>query len=301
MSGVAIFYPNALTTPSFVLTQFKEANPQWNWEESSVTASGAVFPGFTGMESHEPKLETSTTEIKKILDAMQSDGVAVGFDGNVDLEWQRGRNLGTREQPNQSQHINLRSTRSLFFWKSIKAGEKGFAEIDFCFKPIIDEAGNPPLVPSFGSTLTQSALVQELYRTGPVVMTVAPADGSANQTFNVCNDGWTWENNVVLKRKSCAGATADVYAAVETVTPKLTIPTENTADVLRFTRGGAVVSIDCYLRRAAQGGLNLPNDVAQHIKMSSVSGTVKTNDSKTIGAMVHSFSFDTSSVIPGPL
>jgi len=298
--AVGIFYPNALKTPDFDLTQLEsDASPEINWEDTSLIAPGATFPGYTGLEKRDPMLDSSTTQIATVLNAMTDEGISIGWDAAVDMEYQQGKNLGGRELATDAKHTILRATKSIFFWKSIQAGETGFAKLDFTWKAILDALGNPPLVPSFNVPITVAPVVTELYRTGPVILTVAPLDGGPNETYEICNDGWTWDNNITVKEKKCSGQSAYSYVAVETATPKLTIPTDNINEVLPMIDGASIVSVDAYLRRAQQGGDNVDIAVPQHIKISSVVGTVYPNNVRSLMAMIHSFVFDTASVIPG--
>lgn len=299
--SLEIFYPNALATDEFVLTQLEdEVSPEYNFTESSLIAPGATFPGFTSLEMKDPKVDSSTTQIKTVLDAIAaagSEGIALALTTPSDLEWQKGRNLEGREPPTAAVHISVRANVALFYWKGITAGEKGFAKLDFVWMPTLDDNGNPPLVTSRDVALTQLPVVTELYRTGPVIMTVeTPTDGVI--THEICNDGWTWDNNVTLKQKKCGGETAYAYNAVKYSEPKITIPTDNLSQVLSLYEGGSIVSIDAYLRRAQQGGENVPPGTPQHIKMSSIVGTAYPVNAKTITAMLHSFTFDTASAIP---
>lgn len=300
--SVGILYPNALVTPEFTLTQLEaELNPEFKWEELVNINPGAVFAGFTGMESHDPRLETATTQIRTILDAIidfGSDGTFISFSNiPVDLEYRKGRNLGTKFQNGDSVHTNLRAGSSMLWWKGIKANEKGFSKMDICWKPIEDANGNPPFVPTSGVPISTNPITQELYRPGPVVLTYS-VNGGANETVELCNTGWTWENKIEEKRITCGGSTADKYFSLENIIPNLTVPTENQEDVFRLYRGGSIVSVDCYLRRCQQGGLPVAIDAASHIKLSSVVGTAKAIDSRSVGMMLHSFTYDLGSTIP---
>lgn len=295
-SAAKIFYPYALNFGAFALTQLEaSANPEYNWEDATYTPPGSVFPTFTGMEYYEPKLETTTTQIKTVLDAIAAngvEGVARGFTDPVDFSWLKGQNLGSRHAPTDAEHSQVRANNSLFFWKGIKAGEKGFVNLDFCWKPIIDADGNPPWVPANGIALPALSPEVELYKTGPVVANIA------GQPVVICNDGWNWDNQIKLRRKACGGKDADDYVSIENVAPKVMIPTESVDDVISLSNGQSISSIDVYLRRHVQGGTIVPPDVPQHIKFSSVVGTMKPENARSISAMMHSFTFDTASVIP---
>lgn len=299
---LAVFYPNALITPSFVLTQLEQdVSPEYNFEEASYIAPGATFPGFTGLESKDPKVDSSTTQIRTVLDNMAFEGVSVGFTAASSMEFQQGKNLEGREPAADLVHTRVTASNSLFYWKSIKAGEKGFAKIDFSWNAVIDANGNPPLVTNNNVALTELPVVGELYRTGPVNLVIQLPDGAGGfttETFNLCNDGWTWDNNIKIKQKKCGGLTAYSYAAVEMAEPKISIPTDNISQVLSLFEGGAIVSLDCYLRRALQGGENVDPGTAQHIKLSTIVGTAYPTNARTIMAMPHSFTVDTASIIP---
>ena len=273
----------------------QDVTPEFNFEESSYIAPGATFPGFTGIESKDPKVESSTTQIKTVLDAMAFEQISIAFGAAADLEYQKGKNLEGREPPNQPLHTRVRALLSMFYWRSIKANESGFAKLDFSWNTVTDGI-NPPLVTSNNVMLTTLPFVDQLYRTGPVILT-AIING-VSTTYEICNDGWTWDNNITMKKKRCAGLTSYSYIAVENAEPKVTIPTENVAEALSFFEGSPVVSIDCYLRRAQQGGENVDPATAQHIKLSSVIGTAYAPNAKSIMASLNSFTVDTSVAIP---
>lgn len=295
-----IYYPNAMAHSGLVITQIdRELDPDFNFEDISEVASSAVFPGFTGSEFKDPKLDFSTTQIKEVLDSCTIEGVALpdGDDPFV-LDWRRGQNLGSRQANNAGNHISMTANMSLFYWKGITAGEKGLAKIDCCWRPIIDASGNPPWTLAFNHSITTSPTIEHLYKVGPVVLTYLKPGGS-NTTITICNDGWTWSNNIVEKNKMCGGANAPVYASIDRVAPTVEVPTENLAQNLGLApHGASIVSAAFYLRKMAQGSVAVPPGTAQHIKLTSTVGSVKPMGSKRTKFQLHSFTVDTASTIP---
>lgn len=300
MSGVKIFYPNALvggTGSTLAITQFEDAELEFNWEEVSQMSAGSVFPQFTGMESQKPEIATSTTQIQSVIEAMTFDGTAIPMIDSF-FEWQQGANMGTREPATANKHTRVTASRALFYWKTIQANETGLATLDFCWKPVVDASANPVFIPTFDQTLDQVPAFNEAWRVGPVVLNYnSGVDGSA-QSETLCNSGWTWDNNIQLKEKTCAGLDSPSYTAIEKSVPVARIPVENIEDVLKLYRGGTVTSVDFFLRRALQGGTNVPATTASHMKLSSAVGTAKPMTNKSIGIQMHSWTYTKDVTLP---
>jgi hypothetical protein len=294
-----IYYPNSFSHPDFVITQIdRELDPEFNFEDVSEIAGSAVFPGFTGSESNDPKLDFSTTQVKTVLDACTIEGVVnPNGDEPVILDWKRGQNLGARAANNAGNHISMTAGNSLFYWKGISAGEKGMAKIDCCWRPV-SVSGNPPWVLAFNHNITNLPTVEHLYRLGPVTLTYLKLGGS-NVTITICNDGWTWANNIVERNKMCSGANAPIYASIGNVVPTVEVTTDNLAQPLGLApHGASIVSASFYLRKLTPGGIDVPPGTAQHIKLTSTVGSVKPMGSKKFKFQLHSFTKDTASTIP---
>jgi hypothetical protein len=272
-----------------------DLDPQFNFKDMRITPAGAVYPGFAGSSMLEPVIESSAAEIGTILDAMTVEGVGIGFSSsNVDLEWRAMANLGA--MASGSSHVIQRATDSLFYWRSINANVEGEARIDWTLRPISADGVSLPWTILTSQALTITPAVSELYKFGPAVLTYNL--GAGNVSMTLCNDGWTWSNNVEDRRKACSGSVADRFAAIRKISPTVELATEHVQDVLTFAGSEAIVSLDLYLIKLEDGGIQVASATAEHIKFSTTAGTVKPSTAKNLMFAINSWTVDTTSALP---
>ncbi len=291
-----VFYPHAIVFPTGnAITQMEEIPIQPNFQEITEYAASGVLPAFTGNHSQDPMTDLETSQIKNVLDRCTIDGIAGAFDGsNVDFEWQRASSLTGRVEidPLNLTHVRARATASYIAWQSIQASENEIAKITFRFQPV-SNGGNPPLAISTAVAIAAAANVEHYYTLGPIN---AVTSTSLNKTL--CVQNWSWDNNNLFKNVFCSGGTSLEYSALDRSAPVITVDVEDIRDPLGlFPSGESITSLEVYLRKKLQGGSNVPDATAEHIKFTMAVGTARPMGTRQLGFAVHNFTVNTASAI----
>ena len=290
--AVAVYKPSAIALPGGTqLTQFEQPfqfDP--GYDHLSITPPGATAPSFTGNNVSAPKVSGSTSQIKDVLDLVTVDSIASGLSGNIDLEYHKVNNTGTRDAYTALSHVRLRAALGLFWWEGLSARGTDPASIDFAMHLLSSDGTTAPVAKSSGVALTASPVVQHVFGLG----------GMKVNTSFVCLDSMDWRNNVTVPDpKTCDGNTYPTFAYVENWAPVVTIETEDIDTIMNYLPDGqSMPTCSWFLRKRKQGGGNEANASLVHINLTATAGTVKPgSNSNQLEFHLHNFSLSTASAI----
>lgn len=290
-----IYEPVAIVLPSTTeLVQLQAIEPDNNFADLTQFSAGGAYPPFTGSHSAMPALQASTTQIKDLLDEIDVEGVAADLSsGNLDIEYRRMLNRGSRYADAAEQHLRCRMTSNAFLsWESLSASQDQLAEIAFRILPVWDETNNPLIWASgTGITISATDAINALFTLGPIAInSTTPLDGVGSIS---------WENNCQYREVKSEGSPFVKFAGIERVSPVLTIETTDRGIMEDFGAAGtALSSLQLFLRRKSPSGHNVANATAQHIKISATVGTIKPlSASGRLAIHLSGFTVNTASAI----
>lgn len=266
-----LYEPVAIVLPSGTeITQLENVDPENNFADLTKFSAGSAFPKFTGSHSAMPAVRTATTQIKDLLDEIDVEGVAADLSGdNLDVEYRRALNRGSRYGDAAEEHLRCRMTSNAFLtWESLRAEQDQDASIDFTITPVWDET-NDPLIWASGSGVTVSATdaVGQLYTLGPIIINSTTLDGVSSVD---------WQNNITRKDIKSDGSHFLKFSSVDRVSPVVTVDISDKGIMQDYGSGGtAITSFTFYLRKKLASNYNVPNATAQHIRFTATAGTIK--------------------------
>jgi len=263
MSLTLLDYLYGVALPSGALiSELTDCTPKANVEVLTAMCAGDVVPQFIGGQGARPQIDFRSPQIKTILDACGLYGYDASA-GNTDLHYRSGTNLSTRAATG----LRIRCVRALLYWAQIQARHGGLADVGCTLVPTYDGT-NAPMTPAGAITIPgMSALPQQYFTLGPVVINGSPVAGVTD---------WSLDLGVKTNIEATDGESYPSWCGIESHTPVLTVNTRTLGCWATVGVGGlALISLAFYLRKKRLDNAGCEENVsAVHIKFTATTGVV---------------------------
>jgi len=312
MTDTLMFFPHAIDfADGDLITQLTNVTPSYGFQDIVEFSAGDTSPMWSGSLSSAPAVAFSTRQIKSILDladpaAVHGNGKVVAYDAQdasdtIEVYLRKGEAYGLRESDATVEHEKVQLTQGFMSWSTISAQQNQLAEIA-CQLVATYDANNDPLI------FTQSALtgitkaVNHLFTLGPIKLNGTALMGGLQ--------GFTLSNNAAIIPVFDSGISFPRYIGIASFSPTIVARVRD-ATLMRSigTRGAAVTSLTCYLRKLSASAIAVADATQEHISFSATAGTVKARQVDNQGlvdlfiqlhkpdAITHPYTFDTTAAI----
>lgn len=271
-----LYKPHSITfptTPSATdIFQISSWTPTPGFAQFVEYASSGPAPLFTGTHSSTPMVDFSTPDIEAILGMLDvTYALYAGFTSEVSLAYLKKANLGVNGGIADAANLRINLANSQLSFEGLSAQQNQLASIACKLKGVDGGSGCLSVETSAADLSAASAVNQ--FGLGPVSV-----NGST-----ICASGISVSNNIQHDTQFCSGGSEPEYTAIDFFTPAVAIQTEEIDETMGFfTSPGSLSALTFYLRKKTNGGLNVANATAEHIKFAATVGDVTRTGEKEI-------------------
>ncbi len=240
-------------------------------EEMLLASDGMVDSSFVAVGKQEPAITFDTTMIASVLAKIGISGLKIAADidePGVEFWFQKVAKGGTREAG--SNHLKMTVAEGILVPRQLRATHGGGtpASLSMECKPSWDGT-NDPIVIAASQALSGTPGVSEAFTCGPVKINGSAVPGVQDITIDF---------GITLFVLSSDGQIWPTFIAIQDRKPKITISTLEALVLNTFGLSGAAQAETdsvIYLRKIAQGGTRVANNVAEHISFTVDEGLIK--------------------------
>lgn len=256
-------------------------------------AGGHPYPLFQAIRNQTPMIELTTTQLATALDMVALVGADLSG-GSVDFFLKRTVDHGLRVAAGTSAHTRYRASNCFLGWDSLSCDLNGEGSINLRAYCIWD-GSNEPLVPANSQTLSGTPSSAEYFAAGPCVINSVQFAGVQSITVDlqptytvVFADGEVWPTLIY----------------VSNVNPRVTVTTVGNPWGTVGLDGAPITGATFYLRKLAENGTRVADNVGQHISITGEDGllfcddTSAGNNDPAETTFVCQFSADDASSLP---
>ena len=260
-----IFAIHGVVAAAVDYTQITDGSVSPESEILTALPSGHYQPLYRAVQSQQPMIEFTTTEIARALAQVGLDGVDINGASNLDLFEKKVVQRGTREADASVVHNRYRCNEAFLYAASISAAHNGTATARMRGIPNYDGSVSP-IVPAGSVALGGTSDSDEQFGAGPVQVNGTAYNGV--QQIDI-------DFGVVLYQEGGESDIWDTFVAVQEIVPFFTITCTDTSRFLTLTEDGLALSGDgfeCWLRKYSEDGTRVANGTAEHIKFTCANG-----------------------------
>jgi hypothetical protein len=218
-------------------------------------ASGQVYRTFAALMSAAPRFNGATSQLKTFLAKVGVEGLV----GAADLYAQLA-DIATGKRSSGSGHEKFAIATGLILPRQLTVGQNRPARITF---DVIGVNAAGTTNPAVRSTAAMPALtgVSELFTLGPVKVNGVAYEGVQDLTIDF---------GLTEQVHQGSGAIYPQLVFLAEIAPRITIRTDDAGLIAALTVEGLAQSASdsvIYLRKLAQDGIRVADDVAEHISL----------------------------------
>lgn len=243
-------------------------------QEMLVSGSGRIDPEHASVASQIPMMRFTTTAIKTAIDAAGVSGLKIDQTNDTNqmiFQFQRRAQGGTFDTG--SSHTKLTIKRGLLKPVTVNASQGDTpATIEYELVCLYDGANAPVIIETDQALVDKSPAISDVWTVGPWWVNAALVDGIQDFTMNFginhnapLGSGEVWSQLAYIQSR----------AASMTCTSLDTSPIVSAVGLLGIARSG---STRAFLRKKAQGGANVLDATAEHIRFDVAEGRITTQN-----------------------
>jgi hypothetical protein len=222
--------------------------------------SGFVYNMFGAIKSGAPAGKVSTTDIKRILDAVGVAGMTISDEALVTMYFMARANGATLSAADSGKHQSALISNGMLIPRTLSADHQGTAKLDLDIIATTDGVIDP-ITYTHNADLPAAIQAAGVYTLGPIKLNTTVVEGVSNVNLDF---GLT---------ANAEGRDSDIFpsfVSVEKIQPVLTVSTQHvdlagtlTMEGKHYTSSQVVI----YLRKRAEGGTFVADATAEHIKI----------------------------------
>jgi hypothetical protein len=277
MSVTNVSYLRGLSLPTAgFLSQITDLTAANNHALLMGMSAGYPEPLFASVRGAKPDIQFSTSQLATLLAALGTDGLDTS-DGNTDLLYCAAKNLGSRQADDATVHFRIRATSGLLYWTSIKGNYLADATASVRYKPVMDDDGNAPFVPTGSIALTELPKAIEYFKFGGFYAGASLDD--AVQIEGV--EGFSLDQNLQMEEIGADDDLYDTFCGIRERAPTLTLDGLDLATWLDYGLDGDQIAYwGLYLRKKSADTDDVDVGTAEHIYISGDDALILTPDTK---------------------
>lgn len=250
-----------------------------NVQEILEYPAGHPHPMFSANSITRPAIRFRTREVQTVLANIGPGGLAVTSDSYLYCKLAQAAGIPDRTQ---TTHRRYRVPQLLAHWTQITIPSNGPSEATVILQAQYDGTNNP-IIPQTTVQLPGTQTAPVLHGVGPVYVNASQVAAGSIQSVDA-------SSGIQVITEGGDSEEFDRFVGVERTRPQLTVV--STEQVGIFTYGLQGTALDgsdgllVYMRKFAEDGSRVANNVAEHMALQGLSGVLRTVESGGQGSGV---------------